>query len=81
MIKADAGGDEHLGHVAPQPEFDLLAVQEPELTVRGQRLVRDDVIQRDGLVGAGLAHAQQVAVHQGEIGPLVVLVDAEVHDG
>src|SRR6266498_4690300 len=56
----DGGADEHVGAVPPGTQLDLLAVNEDELAVAGQRAVRGDEVQRVGFPAAGLAADQHV---------------------
>ncbi len=76
---ADAGADEDLGAVAPLAEFDLLAVDQDEPAVGGQRAVGDDEVERVGFPAAGFAAQQHVAFGQVDVDVFAVFVDAQVH--
>ena len=71
--------DEPVGAVAPQAELDLLAVDQNEAAVAGQRAVRGDEVDRGGLAAARLAADQQVAFGQLDVRLLAELVLADVH--
>jgi hypothetical protein len=73
----DGVADEGVGDRAPQPEFDDLAVEQPQLHVRAEGGVGDDRVQAGRFAGAGFASGEQVAVHQGDGHGLAVLVDPE----
>jgi hypothetical protein len=75
----DGRADELVGAVPPGAELDLLAVDQDELAVAGQRAVRGDEVQGVGLAAAGLAAEQHVALGQVDVNVLAVLVDAQVH--
>ena len=75
----DGRADEHVGAVPPGAELDLLAVDQDELAVIGQRAVRDDQVEPGGLAAAGFAAEQHVAFGQVDVDVLAVLIDAQVH--
>jgi hypothetical protein len=75
----DAVADEPVGQLRPQPELDLLAVQQPQPRIRAQRHMRQHVGQRDRLARAGFASGEQVPVDQRDLDPGTVLVNAQVH--
>ena len=75
----DVVADEHLGHLGPQAQLDLLAVEQPQPAVRRHRRVGDDVVQRHGLAAARLTADEHVAVDQLRLDPVPVLVQAEEH--
>ena len=75
----DGRADEHVGAGPPQAELDLLAVDQDELAVMGQRAVRGDQVQPGGLARAGLAAEQHVPFGQVDVDVRAVFVAAQVH--
>jgi len=75
----DVVADEHVGDRCPRAEFDELAVHQPQPRIGAQRDVGDDRVEQAGLARAGLAPGEQVAVDQGDLDRVAVLVDAERH--
>ena len=75
----DGRADEHVGAGPPQAELDLLAVDQDELAVMGQRAVRGDQVQPGGFARAGFAAEQHVAFGQVDVDVRAVFVAAQVH--
>ena len=63
----------------PLAELDLLAVDQDELAVAGQRAVGDDEVERVGFPAAGFAAEQHVPLSQVDVDVFAVLVDAQVN--
>ena len=74
----DGGADELVGAVPPGAELDLLAVDQDELAVAGQRAVGGDEVEGVGLAAARFAAEQHVALGEVDVDVLAVLVDAQV---
>jgi hypothetical protein len=72
------GSDEDVGDLFPHTQFDFLAVEQDEPDVAAEGGVGEDVLDQDGLAGAGFAADEQVAADQGQVDGVAVLVDAQV---
>ena len=74
----DRRADEPLGAVAPQAEFDALAVDQDQAAVGGQGAVGDDQLQGDGLAAAGFAADEHVPLGEGDFDAAAEFVGAQV---
>ena len=74
----DRRADEPVGAVAPQPEFDALAVDQDQAAVGGQGAVGDDELQGDGLAAAGFAADEHVPLGEGDLDAVAEFVGAQV---
>ena len=74
----DRGADEPVGAVAPQAEFDPLAVDQDQAAVGRQGAVGDDELEGDGLAAAGFAADEHVPLGQGDLDPAAQFVGAQV---
>ena len=72
----DGRADEHVRAVPPRAELDLVAVDQDELAVIGQRAVRGDQVEPGGLARAGLAAEQHVPLRQVGVPPGVLVAPA-----
>src|SRR5262249_17264855 len=70
--------DEEVGGVPPGAELDLVAVDEDQAAVTGQRAVGDDQVLGGRLARSGVAADRHVAFRQADVRLFGVLVNAQV---
>jgi hypothetical protein len=75
----DGRADERLRAGPPQPEFDLLAIDQDEPAVQRECGVRDDQVQANGLAGARFTAGEQISFGQSHMDGVTVFINAEMY--